>query len=78
MCVDVCWSYLTAAEMAAEIHSTDLEQIEDALEHVAHKKMDLKIEVEELKTLKEDVSDYKEVRSQAVLLVPGWATQFVT
>ena len=44
-----------------EINSKDLEQIEDLLEHVAESKQGMKKEVDELKALKEDISEYKEV-----------------
>lgn len=43
-----------------EIHSKDLEQIEDILEHVADKQMEMKKQVEELEALKEDFIEYKE------------------
>lgn len=44
-----------------EIDSKDLEEIENLLEHVADKKMEMTKEFEELETLKEDFSEYKEV-----------------
>lgn len=53
-----------AAELDAhekeEIDSKDLEEIENLLEHVADKKMEMTKEFEELEALKEDFSEYKE------------------
>ena len=52
-------------DLVEEISSKDLEHLEDALEHVADKQMELKLEQQELAALKEDVNEYKEVsRSQ--------------
>ena len=47
--------------MVEEISSEDLEQLEDALELVAEKQMELKLEQQELAALKEDVQEYQEV-----------------
>ena len=49
--------------MVEEISSEDLEQLEDALEQVAEKQMELKLEQQELAALKEDVQEYQEVSS---------------
>ena len=43
------------------ISSKELEEIEEVLEQVAEERMSMKLEQEELQTLKSDVEDYQEV-----------------
>lgn len=47
-----------------KIHSKDLEHLEDALDMVVESKQKLKAEVEDLKNLKEEFSEYKESLGQ--------------
>jgi cell shape-determining protein MreC len=51
------------AEKLAEIDSGDLERIEDLLDHVIESRKELKKEEEELEALKEDITEYREVKS---------------
>jgi myo-inositol catabolism protein IolC len=55
-------------EKLPEIATEDLGKIEDLLDHVASTKQDLMKEVEELKALKEDITEYREVMNSAGLL----------
>jgi LETM1 and EF-hand domain-containing protein 1 len=50
----------TEAEKIEHIDTEDLSKIEDLLEHVAASKRELRVEVEELKALKEDITEYQE------------------
>ena len=73
-CIDigvVCFIELEQVveqEAADEEHITteDLEEIEDILESVAEERNKMKIEQEDLKELKQDVSEYMEVMCQIV------------
>ena len=49
------------ADMEEAISKKELEEIEEVLEHVAEERMSMMLEQDELETLKEDVSEYKEV-----------------
>ncbi len=63
-CLQQCHPFVFAVskEKVEEILTKDFEDIEEALEKVAEERMSMKLEEEDLQTLKEDVSEYKEVR----------------
>jgi hypothetical protein len=54
------------AEKLAEIDSGDLERIEDLLDHVIESRKELKKEEEELEALKEDITEYREVKKRVL------------
>ena len=50
-----------AADVEEPISAKELEEVEEALEAVSDERRSMKIEKEELDTLKQDVSEYTEV-----------------